>query len=122
MLAADGSRVTSALYIEVDTPELVRRLSGRRLCTGPAHHVYHVESHPPRVEGVCDVDGSPLEQRPDDRPETIRARLEKQLPPMFEVVDHYADRSVLCAVAGDRPMSEVTDELLRVTSRAARHG
>jgi adenylate kinase len=122
MLAADGSRVTSALYVEVDTPELVRRLAGRRLCTGPDHHVYHVESHPPRTEGICDIDGFPLEQRPDDRPETVQARLEKQLPPMFEVIDHYADTGVLCAVAGDRPMDEVTDELLRVTSRSARHG
>jgi adenylate kinase len=119
MLAKQGSKLTNALYIELESPEVVRRLSGRRVCTGPAQHVYHLDALPPRVPGVCDVDGTPLDQRPDDRPDTIKARLEKQLAPMFEVVDYYADRGVLCAVRGDRPMDEVTAELKRVTGRAA---
>jgi adenylate kinase len=119
MLARQGSKVTNALYIELDAPEIVRRLSGRRVCSGPGQHVYHLDALPPRVPGICDVDGTPLDQRPDDRPETIKARLEKQLPPMFEVVDYYSDRGVLCAVRGDRPMDEVTAELKRVTARAA---
>lgn len=113
-----GARVAAALYIEVDTPELVRRLSGRRVCTGPAQHVYHLDSRPPRVADVCDIDGSTLEQRPDDRAETIQARLARQLPPMYEVVDHYASAGVLHAVAGDRPVDDVTAELLRLADRA----
>ncbi len=118
-LGRHGSRVAAALYIEVDTPELVRRLAGRRVCTGPGQHVYHVDSRPPRQPGVCDIDGTPLDQRPDDRPETIQARLARQLPPMYEVVDHYAGTGVLHAVAGDRSMDEVTSELLRLAERAA---
>jgi adenylate kinase len=112
LLAAKGSTVRDALYIEADKDELIRRLAGRRVCTGPAQHVYHVKWKPPRKEGICDVDGSRLEQRPDDRPETIRARLDKQLPPMYEVVDHYAERGALIAVRGDRPIDEVTQDLL----------
>jgi adenylate kinase len=119
MLSRTGSRLTNALYIELDAPEVIRRLSGRRVCTGPGQHIYHLDALPPRVDGICDIDGTPLDQRPDDRPDTIRARLEKQLPPMFEVVDYYADRGVLCPVRGDRPIDEVTAELKRVTAKAA---
>jgi adenylate kinase len=118
LLAAQGSSVRGALYIEVDRDELITRLAGRRVCTGPAQHVYHVIWAPPGKEGICDIDGSPLEQRPDDRPETIRARLDKQLPPMYEVVDHYAERGALCAVRGDRPIDEVTQELLHAIEMA----
>jgi adenylate kinase len=118
MLAAQGSSVRGALYIEVDRDELITRLAGRRVCTAPAQHVYHVIWAPPKKEGVCDIDGSPLEQRPDDQPETIRARLDKQLAPMFEVVDHYAERGALFAVRGDRPIDEVTQELLHAIAMA----
>lgn len=118
MLARGGSRVSAALYIEVETAELVRRLAGRRVCSGPAQHVYHLDAAPPRTPGVCDIDGTPLVQRHDDEPETIRARLTRQLPPMYEVVDHYQGTGVLHAVQGDRPMDEITDELLRLARRA----
>jgi adenylate kinase len=117
LLGAEGAQVAGALYIEVDGDELVRRMSGRRVCTGPGQHVYQISSRPPAVPGICDIDGSPLDLRPDDRPETIRARLDKQLPPMFEVVDHYADAGVLHAVRGDRPVDEISAELLRLIGR-----
>lgn len=120
LLARQHARVAAALYIEVDTPELIERLAGRRVCTAPLQHVYNLATRPPRVAGVCDVDGSVLEQRPDDRPETVSARLTRQLPPMFEVVDHYTETGVLHAVRGDRPMDEVTADLLRVATRAAK--
>jgi adenylate kinase len=119
LLANTDDRVRAALYVEVDSDELVRRMSGRRVCTGPEQHVYNVVSKPPLLEGRCDVDGTPLEQRPDDRPETVRARLAKQLPPMYEVVDHYAERGVLCAVNGAQAIDEVTEELLRVVAAAS---
>jgi adenylate kinase len=118
MLAHDWSRVSAALYIEVETAELVGRLAGRRVCSGPGQHVYHLDSRPPKVAGVCDIDGTPLVQRNDDKPETIRARLARQLPPMYEVVDHYQGTGVLHAVRGDRPMDEIAAELLRLAGRA----
>jgi adenylate kinase len=120
MLAHDQSRVAAALYIEVEAAELVRRLSGRRVCSGPAQHIFHLDSRPSRTPGVCDVDGTPLVQRNDDKPETIRARLARQLPPMYEVVDHYQSTGVLHAVRGDRPMDEIAAELLRLAQRAIR--
>ena len=122
LLARRGGGVAAALYIEVPADELVRRLSQRRVCTDPHQHVYNLITRPPRVAGICDVDGSALEQRPDDQPETIRARLERQQAPMYEVVDHYADAGVLHAVRGERDVDEITDDLLRLALRAERRG
>ncbi len=120
MLAKQGGQVAAALYVDVGRDELLRRLSGRRLCSATADHVYHEIAKPPKRAGVCDIDGAPLYQRDDDKPETINARLEQQLPPMFEVVDHYTDRDVLSTVDGDRPVAEVTDDLLRTVAQPAR--
>ena len=111
-LAADGSGVTAALYVKVGEPELLRRLSGRWVCRA-AGHPYHETSNPPRTPGICDEDGSELYQRADDEPATVRARLEKQLPPMYEVVDYYEDRGVLAAVEGEGTIDQVTVALLR---------
>jgi adenylate kinase len=120
LLARLGGEVAAALYVDVDRDELLRRLSGRWICSASPDHVYHDVARPPEVPGKCDIDGAPLFQRDDDRPATIAARLEQQLPPMYEVVDYYADRGVLSAVDGDRPMAEVTDELMRAIAQPAR--
>jgi adenylate kinase len=114
LLARAGSAVTAVPYVEVPGELLVERLSGRRICTKDDQHVYHVEAMPPKKEGICDICGAELIQRKDDRPETVQARLDEQLPPMFEVVDHYASRNVLLPVRGDQSPDEVTAELLRV--------
>ena len=63
------------LLIDVPDEEIVRRISGRRVCA-KAGHVYHVDFDPPKHEGVCDQDGSKLVQRDDDQPETVRKRLD----------------------------------------------
>lgn len=119
LLAKMGGRVAAALYVDVPRAELLRRLSGRWICTVAPDHVYHSVARPPRVAGVCDIDGAPLYQRDDDKPATIAARLELQLPPMYEVVDHYADRDVLSTVDGERQVAEVTDALLRAIAQPA---
>lgn len=112
-LRRTGDAVTAALYVEVSPEALIDRLSGRRVCSLDDQHVYHAISNPPRREGVCDIDGAPLMQRGDDEPPTIRRRLERQLPPMYEVIDHYADSGVLSAVQGDQSIDEVTADLRR---------
>ena len=115
-----GTRVDHAIYLDVPTPELVRRLSSRWVC--PDGHVYNTISQPPRVEGICDVDGAPLEQREDDRPDVVRERLVHQLAPLYEVVDHYRSRGILSVVDGTQTVEDVAGELLRllrVGSRAA---
>jgi adenylate kinase len=120
-LARRGARVDAALYVGVPEEELVRRLSGRWLCRA-AGHPYHAVSRPPAVAGVCDIDGSELYQRDDDRPETVAARLEQQLPPMYDVIDHYTTQGVLVAVDGTQSIEAVTDALLRAIAHPARPG
>jgi adenylate kinase len=107
-LAERRSHVDAALLIDVSRDELVRRLSGRWVCADGSH-VYHETEQPPTTPGICDVDGSPLEQRDDDRPETIRARLDGQLGALAEVVDHYRAIGALRIVDGARSVDEVAD-------------
>ncbi len=118
-LAERGSRVEVAPLIEVPEKELVTRLSGRWTCRADGH-VYHALANPPRLAGVCDVDGSELYQRDDDRPETVRARLASQLGALTEVVDHYARAGVLVRVDGRRPIEAVTADLLTALAPAGR--
>jgi adenylate kinase len=110
-LAVQRASVDAALQIEVPPDELVRRMSGRSICEANGH-VYNEVSHPPQVAGRCDLDGSPLRQRDDDRVETIRARLAQQLDALREVSLHYRERGVLRTVDGRRAVEAVTAELL----------
>lgn len=105
-----GRRITAALLIDVPDEEVVRRLSGRRLCT-KAGHVYHVEFDPPKREGVCDQDGSRLVQREDDRPETVRHRLEVYHEQTSPLIDYYERRALLRRFDGARPPGEVHDRI-----------
>lgn len=115
-LADRGKRVDLALYVDVPENDLVARMASRRICSANGH-VYNVASNPPREPGVCDLDGSPLVQREDDREETVRARMAQQIPPLNEVVDHYRATGVLRSVDGLRSIDEVTGELLAATNR-----
>ncbi len=110
-LAAEGSGIDRVLLIEAPDEELVRRLSGRWLCRN-CGSVYHEQSNPPATAGVCDTCGGELYQREDDRPETVRTRLQVQKPPV-DLVDHYRRQGILREVNGDQPLERVTDDLLR---------
>jgi adenylate kinase len=101
--------ITAVLLIDVPEDDLVRRLSGRRVC--PNGHTYHMEHNPPKKDEVCDVDGEPLEQRDDDREETVRNRLhvyQKQTSPL---IDYYDERDLLHRFDGTRSPTEVHDHL-----------
>ena len=108
-------RSDRAVLIEVPADELVRRLSGRWICRKEGH-VYHERKHPPRKDGVCDIDGSALYQRDDDRPETIRARLAQQLGALGDVIAYYRERGVLGTVDGTVSVPEVTAALVAQVS------
>jgi adenylate kinase len=108
-LARVDRRLTGALLIDVPPDDLVRRLSGRRVC--PNGHTYHVEHNPPKREGVCDVDGEPLSQRDDDREETIRKRLDVYSDQTAPLIDYYDERDLLHRFDGTRSPTEVHDHL-----------
>jgi adenylate kinase len=109
-LAELGRGVTAVLLIDVTDDEVVRRLGGRRTCEAEGH-VYHVEFNPPKVDGVCDVDGSPLIVRDDDKPDVIRKRLATYHEKTEPLVSYYDGRGVLRRVDGKREPAAVTDEL-----------
>jgi adenylate kinase len=106
-----GRRVDRAGYIDVPLEDLVVRMANRRICTANGH-VYNLVSNPPRVDGVCDLDGSELVQRADDAETTVRARMAQQVPPLLEVVDHYRARDILTTVDGRLGIEAVTDALM----------
>ena len=118
-LAERGTSVRRAISIEVPAEELLRRLSGRWVCRDSGH-VYNEHSNPPRVPGRCDIDGSPLIQRDDDRPETIRARLEQTLSNLREVADHYRQQGILRTIDGLQPMDDVTAAILAALDESDR--
>jgi adenylate kinase len=104
--------VTAVLLIDVSDDEVVRRLGGRRTCEANGH-VFHVEFEPPKQEGVCDIDGSDLIVRDDDKPEVIRKRLETYHEKTEPLVSYYDSRSVLRRIAGEAPPEEVAEEIRR---------
>lgn len=109
-LAARGARVDRALLITVSDDELVSRLGGRWICR-QCGRLYHERNDPPKQPGICDACGGELYQRDDDRPEVVRARLEKQKPPA-DLIEHYRQAGVLREINGERPLDEVTAALL----------
>ncbi len=104
--------VTAVLLIDVSDDEVVRRLGGRRTCTENGH-VFHVEFNPPERDGICDLDGSELIVRDDDKPEVIRNRLEQYHSKTEPLVDYYDRRSVLRRIAGAATPEEVAEEIRR---------
>jgi adenylate kinase len=101
-----GRRLTAALSIEVPDEEVIRRLSGRRMCEKNGH-VYHLEFDPPKNAGFCDQDGSVLVQRDDDREETVRHRLKVFHEQTSPVIDHYGKQGLLRRFDGSRAPEEV---------------
>lgn len=111
-LAERGEQIERVISIEVPVDELVARVAGRRVCPN-CGTTYHVAGDPPRLAGRCDKDGAELVQRDDDRPEVVRARLEKQVIPMLEVLDHYGQKGIVQHVDGTQPIDAVTNEILK---------
>jgi adenylate kinase len=111
-LAELGRQLTSVLLIDVSDEEVVRRLGGRRTCVENGH-VFHVEFNPPQQEGVCDVDGSQLVVRDDDKPEVIRHRLEQYHSKTAPLIEHYDHQSLLRQIDGAASPGEVGDEIRR---------
>lgn len=102
-----GVALDAVVKLQVDDEEVVHRLSGRRVCR-TCGHTFHVEFDPPAKEGVCDLCGGDLYQRDDDRPETIRRRLEVYHDQTRPLVEYYESRDLLRFVLGTGTVTEVT--------------
>ena len=105
-LSEMSRRVTAALLIDVPDEEVIRRLSGRRMCVKSGHN-YHVEFDPPKHDGICDQDGSRLVQREDDKPEVIENRLRVYHEKTKPLVDYYDERGQMRRIDGTRDPADV---------------
>ena len=116
-LTAPYGGVRSVPLINLSDEEAIRRISGRRSCR-TCGAVYHVHFHPPRVAGVCDVDGGELYQRDDDREETVRNRLYVYYKQTSPLIGYYFAKGVLLELDGSRPIADVFADLQAVLSPA----
>ena len=110
-----SKQLTAVILIDVDDDEIVRRLSGRRVCT-ENNHVYHVDFSPPEKEGVCDIDGSELIIRDDDNPEVIRNRLVQYHEKTAPLVDYYDGQALLNTVDGSMDPDRVGEAIRTLVS------
>lgn len=106
----DG-RLTAVPYINVPSPVLIERLSGRWTCRA-AGHVFHEKYNPPKQAGRCDFDGSELYQREDDKAETVANRIHVYLDQTQPLIDYYKEKGLLIEVDGSQSIEYVTTELL----------
>jgi adenylate kinase len=109
-LAARGTRVSLVPNIVVPDEVLVERVSGRRLCR-TCGEAYHVRFNLPKQLGVCDKDGGELYQRDDDRPETVRKRLQVYWQQTSPLIDYYRQQSLLVEIDGDQAIDDVWADL-----------
>jgi len=108
-----GKCLPIVIRLDVDYNKLLLRLTGRRTCLANGH-IYNVYFQPPRVDEVCDVDGTPLVTRNDDREEVIRERLTAYELQTRPVAEYYEQKGRLVSVNGDLPPDEVTATVLQV--------
>ncbi len=109
----------AVVYFDVSQPELLRRLTGRRVCR-KCQATYHVVSAPPKREGICDLCGGALYQREDDSEATVRKRLEVFERETAPLLDHYRGRGLLVTVQGEGGMDEVREAIRRAAKKVAR--
>jgi adenylate kinase len=116
ILKAQGSGPAAVIYFRVPEEILMRRMTGRRTCK-IGFEIYNIYDRPPKVEGVCDVDGGELIQRPDDRPEAIRERLRAYHAQTKPLVDYYRAEGTLDEIEADASVAAVTNSVFSALAR-----
>ena len=111
MLDELGAPLSVVLDLDVDYDEVVKRLSGRRTCKS-CGHVWHLEFDAPTVDGICDKDGGQLFQRDDDKPDTIRHRLDVYREQTEPLIGFYRDADKLVAIDALGPVEDVTERAI----------
>jgi adenylate kinase len=123
-LAERGNALDLVPLIQVGDDEVMRRLTGRRVCRA-CGAVYHLVFNPPKAsletggQGVCDVCGGELYQRDDDSPETVRHRLYTYYKETGPLIGYYYARNLLVEIDGEREIDAVQADLVRVATSSA---
>lgn len=108
-----GEKVDYAINVDVPDENIVNRMSGRRACLN-CGATYHIVSIPPKKEGICDVCGSELVLRDDDKPETVQNRLKVYHDQTQPLINFYEKKGVLRSVDGTLPMEEVFTAITKI--------
>lgn len=117
MLKDFNGAVNVVPYISVPAEVLIERLSGRWTCRSHGH-VFHEKYNPPAIAGICDIDGSELYQRDDDKEETVKNRIKVYQEQTSPLIDYYRKNGLLVEVDGTKPIEEVTKEILKAIEEA----
>jgi adenylate kinase len=117
LLAELGGRVVSVPFIYVPDGVLIERLTGRWTCRAQGH-IYHQKNNPPKVAGICDLDGSELYQREDDKHETVMRRIQVYQQQTEPLIDYYRQQGLLNEVDGTIGIENVTDHLMKAIQGA----
>ncbi len=117
MLKEFSGSVNLVPFISVPAEILVERLSGRWTCRSNGH-VFHEKFNPPAIAGVCDLDGSELYQRDDDKPETVMNRIKVYQEQTAPLIAFYKENGLLAEVDGTESIEEVTTALLQAIDEA----
>ncbi len=116
MLAEFGGDVGYVPFINADADVLVSRLSGRWTCRANGH-VFHQLFNPPKQAGVCDLDGSELYQRDDDKVETVTRRIQVYSEQTAPLIKYYREAGKLIEIDGAQPIEQVTAALMKAVSK-----
>jgi len=116
LLADFGGKVDYVPFITAPESVLIERLSGRWTCRANGH-IFHEKYNPPKVVGVCDLDGSELYQRDDDKSDTVVRRIQVYLNQTAPLVAYYRERGILSEIDGAQPIEKVSADLLRVLGK-----
>lgn len=111
MLAEFNSEVKAVPYITAAEAVLIERASGRWTCKAQGH-IYHEKFNPPKQAGVCDIDGSKLYQREDDKAEVVSKRIRVYVEQTMPLVEYYRTAGKLIEIDGTKPVEQVTKDLL----------
>jgi adenylate kinase len=116
LLAEFNGKVNFVPYIKATEKTLVERLSGRWTCKAQGH-IFHEKHNPPKRPGVCDVDGSELFQREDDKAETVKRRIQVYFTQTAPLITYFQERGLLSEIDGTQPIEEVTADILVVIKK-----
>ena len=116
MLSDFGGQVDAVPYITAAESVLVERTGGRFTCRASGH-IYHQTFNPPKKTGVCDIDGSDLYQRDDDKVEMVTIRIRVYLEQTIPLVEYYRKRGKLIEINGAQAVEQVTKDLLRALKK-----
>lgn len=113
MLEESGMKLDAVVYLEINQEKLIKRLTGRRVCSSCGAE-YHLEFKPPTADGICDLDGANLDHRSDDHEDKIKNRLNTYNSETSPLIDYYQEKSLLKTVQAEGEISAITQNIVDV--------